>query len=324
MKVEYKPINSLAELPDEEYWAPGHRACAGCAAATIMRLVAKAAGKDVIIAHATGCMEVVSTIYPYTAWRVPWIHIAFENAAAVASGIEAAIKALKRKGFIPKDRKIKVIAIGGDGGTFDIGLQALSGMLERGHDVLYVLYDNEAYMNTGIQRSGATPLGAATTTSPAGKKIPGKPQRKKDILGIVMAHKINYVASANPAYPLDLVNKVRKALAIGGPAFIYVLSPCVPGWRYPPHLTMKIAKLAVETCFQVLFEYTKDEGLKITHKIKKAKPLEEYLKLQGRFAHLFKPENKHILDELKRQVMEDCIHIYKLAGEEPPSFEGWF
>ncbi len=300
---------TIATLPKDELLAPGHRMCQGCGAAIVMRHLLKALGKDIIIAHATGCVEVTTTLYPETAWRVPWIHVAFENAAAVASGIEAAVKALKRKGFINPDKKIKVVAIGGDGGTADIGLQALSGMLERGHDVLYVLYDNEAYMNTGIQRSGATPMYAWTTTTPAGKVWRGEWRRKKDMISIAVAHKIPYAATVNFAYITDFYAKIRKAAEIEGPTFIHAFSPCVPGWRYEPHLTVKIAKLAVQTGIWVNYEVEKGV-FRVTTPVPKRLPVEEYLKLQGRFAHLTREE----IERVQRMVDEDVDYINKLAG----------
>jgi len=300
---------TIATLPREELLAPGHRMCQGCGAAIVMRHLLKALGKDVIIAHATGCVEVTTTLYPETSWRVPWIHVAFENAAAVASGIEAAIKVLKRKGFIESSKRVKVIAIGGDGGTVDIGLQALSGMLERGHNVLYVLYDNEAYMNTGIQRSGATPMYAWTTTTPAGRVWRGEWRRKKDIISIVRAHRAPYVASVNFAYITDFYAKVRKAAEIEGPTFIHAFSPCVPGWRYEPHLTVKVARLAVQTAIWVNYEI-EDGVLRVTTPVPRRLPVEEYLKLQGRFAHLTKEE----IEAVQRVVDEDVEYINKLAG----------
>ncbi|MCX8208416.1 MAG: pyruvate synthase subunit PorB [Sulfolobales archaeon] len=300
---------TIASIPREELLAPGHRMCQGCGAAIVMRHLLKALGKDIIIAHATGCVEVTTSLYPETAWRVPWIHVAFENAAAVASGIEAAVKALKRKGLMNPEKKVKVVAIGGDGGTVDIGLQALSGMLERGHNVLYVLYDNEAYMNTGIQRSGATPLYAWTTTTPAGKVWRGEWRRKKDIVGIVRAHGIPYVATVNFAYISDFYVKLRKASEIEGPTFIHAYAPCVPGWRYEPHLTVKIAKLAVQTGIWVNYEI--DRGsFRVTTPVPKRLPVEEYLKTQGRFAHLMKEE----VELIQKLVDEDVDYINKLAG----------
>ena len=293
----------------ESLLAPGHRACAGCGPAIAIRQLLEAAGKNTIIVEATGCMEVTTTPYPQTAWKVPWLHVAFENAAAAASGVEAAYKAMISKGLIPKDKMPNIIALAGDGGTFDIGIQALSGMLERGHKVLYVCYDNEAYMNTGIQRSSATPLGAATTTSPAGKVIPGKMTRKKPIAMIAAAHDIPYVATASIAYPADFKNKVKKALSVDGPSFIHVFAPCPTGWRFGTEQTVELARLAVETGVFVLYEITQENPLKpiITKKLKQRKPVEEYLKIQGRFRHLFKPvKRQDIINKIQEEVDRKC------------------
>jgi len=293
----------------ESLLAPGHRACAGCGPAIAIRQLLEAAGRNTIIVEATGCMEVTTTPYPQTAWKVPWLHVAFENAAAASSGVEAAYKAMISKGLIPKDKMPNIIALGGDGGTFDIGIQALSGMLERGHKVLYVCYDNEAYMNTGIQRSSATPFGAATTTSPAGKIIPGKMTRKKPIAMIAAAHDIPYVATASIAYPIDFKNKVKKALSVDGPSFIHVFAPCPTGWRFGTEQTVELARLAVETGVFVLYEITQESPLKpiITKKLKDRKPVEEYLKMQGRFRHLFKPvKRQDIIDKIQEEVDRKC------------------
>jgi len=283
---------------DFEGLASGHRACGGCGAAIAMRLILKGTGKNTIVANSTGCVEVFTTPYPECAWEVPYVHSLFENAAAVAAGIEAGLKALGKK------EGVNVVAIAGDGGTADIGLQSLSGMLERGHDVLYIMYDNEAYMNTGIQRSASTPYGASTTTSPAGKVSIGQETRKKFVAEIAAAHHIPYVATASVGYPRDLINKVNKAVNIKGPKFIQVHAPCVPGWNYPESETIEIARLAVETGLWPLFEM-ENGVITSVRKIKKKKPVEEYLKKQRRFAHLFK-------DERGRKVIEE---IQKLADE---------
>jgi pyruvate ferredoxin oxidoreductase beta subunit len=286
---------------------PGHRLCAGCAEPIIVKQVLLATRGPTIVATATGCLEVSTTIYPYTSWNVPWIHVAFENVAAVASGIEAASKILREKGRSKYDH-IDVIAFAGDGGTYDIGIQALSGALERGHDFLYVLLDNEAYMNTGIQRSGGTPFGASTTTTPAGKVIPGKPENKKPIADIVVAHRVPYVATATPAHYLDLIRKARKALEVNGPTFIHALSPCPRGWRHSESLTIDICKKAVETCYFPLWEYDNgvyrltDRSLAIAKNPGMKKPVEEFLKVQGRFSHLFTPQNQWIIKRLQEYV----------------------
>lgn len=295
----------FAQTPEK--FASGHRACAGCGPAIALRLVMKAARGPIIATNSTGCMEVVSTIYPYTAWKIPWIHTAFENVAANASGIETALKILRKKGRI-KDEHVDVVAFAGDGGTFDIGIQALSGAVERGHDFLYVLYDNEAYMNTGIQRSSGTPMGAWTTTSPAGKVIPGKPERKKPIADIMVAHEMPYVATANIAYWKDLVVKARKGMEVNGPAFLHIFAPCPRGWRSETEKTVEIARLAVKTCVFPLWEAEYGEyklspqSKAIALKPEKKKPVETYLKTQRRFKHLFKPENKHVLEKIQSEV----------------------
>jgi pyruvate ferredoxin oxidoreductase beta subunit len=271
--------------PQQESLAPGHRACQGCAELLAVRLVAKTLGHDFIIANATGCLEIVTSSYPHSAWKVPWIHVAFENAAAVASGVEAGIKSLKKKGKYPVGREIKIIAQAGDGGTVDIGLQALSGALERGHDFTYICYDNEAYMNTGIQRSSSTPYGAATTTSPAGKESIGQVTMKKNVAEIAVAHNIPYVATASPSYPFDLMEKVRKATDAKGPAYLHVLAPCPTGWRLAPNLALSIGRLAVETKVFPLYEVV-DGRYRMTVEYKHHRPVEDYLKPQGRFRHL--------------------------------------
>jgi len=265
-----------------------------------------------VVVNATGCMEVASTIYPYTAWKVAWVHVAFENAAAVASGIESAYKAMAKRNAW--DKKVDIIAFGGDGGTFDIGIQAISGALERGHDFLYICYDNEAYMNTGIQRSGATPHGAATTTSPAGTKIPGKPEFKKDFIGICAAHGIEYAATASPAYWNDYITKVRKGLEVEGPAVIHVFSPCPLGMRHDSAKSIELARLAVQTRYWPVYEVEKGK-YKLNIKVPKPKPVEEFLKPQGRFKHLFQPQFRHVIDELQQYVDENWRRITELCGE---------
>lgn len=279
---------TVRDLPTEEYFAPGHGLCAGCPIGTLAKIALKVSGKDTIVVNATGCAEVSTTLYPLTSWKVPWIHLAFENAAATASGVRAAYNAMRKKGLTDKD--VNVIVFAGDGGTADIGLQALSGALERGDKFLYICYDNEAYMNTGIQRSGATPFGAWTTTTPLGAKLSGREVFKKDLIGIAIAHNIKYAATAVPSYPFDLANKIEKGLKVNGPAFLHVLIPCTTGWRFDPSLTIKIGKLAVQTGLWPLYEY-ENGTFRVTVPIPRRKPVIEYLKLQGRFKHLLdKPE----------------------------------
>ncbi len=264
-----------------KYYAMGDTACAGCGQAIAARLVVDTAGPDVIIANNTGCLEVFTTVYPQAVWRVPWIHSLFENAAAVASGIEAGLKALGR------ENEAHVIAQAGDGGTADIGIQALSGMLERGHNVLYVCYDNEAYMNTGIQRSGLTPFDAHTVTSPAGRVSYGNRTRKKNVPEIAAAHDVPFVATASTGYPHDLIRKVKKALATKGPKYLQIHVPCPLGWRHDSALTVEIAQKAVNSGLYPVIEF--DDGkLGRVRRIRTKVPVEEYLRPQGRFRHLFR------------------------------------
>jgi len=263
---------------NRQLFNPGHTACAGCGQSLGARLVLDASGPNTIVVNNTGCLEVFSTKYPESAWGVPWIHSLFENGAAVASGVEAALK------YLGKKEAIHVIAQGGDGGTADIGLQALSGMFERGHDILYVCYDNEAYMNTGIQRSGLTPFASNTTTSPTGIQSCGNPRPKKPLPEIANAHGIPYVATASVGFPQDVVRKVKKAFGFNGPKYIQLHVPCPLGWRHDPGLTIQIGKLAVETGLYPLFEY--ENGKLTGAKQIQPKPVEEYLKVQGRFKHL--------------------------------------
>jgi len=285
-------------ITTKEYFAPGHRACMGCGEALAVRLVCKALGRNVIIANATGCMEIVSSPLPYTSWEVPWIHTLFENTAAVASGIEAGIKVLSRKGKY--SRKTKVVAMAGDGGTADIGLQALSGALERGHNLIYICFDNEAYMNTGIQRSSATPLGASTTTSPAGKVSIGQTTWKKNMPAIAAAHDIPYVATACHSYPFDLMNKINKAMKVEGPSYIHILSVCPTGWRLPSDLTIRAGRLAVETGIFPL--YAIEEGrYTLNFDFLQLRPVEDYFKLQGRFRHLTKETIVQIQERVKAE-----------------------
>ena len=298
---------SVKNLPKEEPFAPGHRACQGCGEVLALRLALKALGTNVIAVSATGCMEIISSPFPYTSWRVPWIHVAFENAAAVASGIEAGLKALKRKGRFPK-RRVDVVAFAGDGGTADIGLQALSGALERGHDFVYICLDNEAYMNTGVQRSSCTPYGAMTTTSPPGKKSFGQMTWKKDMPSIAVAHGIPYVATATPVFFLDLMNKVKKAALVEGPAYVHIYSPCPTGWGSKGEDSIKLAKLAVETRIFPLYEVIEGKYY-ITRKIAKPKPVEEYLKLQRRFRHLKEDQIRAI----QQRVDAEYERLLKLA-----------
>jgi pyruvate ferredoxin oxidoreductase beta subunit len=281
----------------KELLSSGHRACSGCAEVLAVRLMCKALGENTVIASATGCMEIVSSMFPTTAWNVPWIHVAFENAAAVASGVEAGLKALRKKGKID-DRYVKVVGMAGDGGTMDIGFQALSGAMERGHDMIYVCFDNEAYMNTGIQRSSGTPMGASTTTAPAGKVSMGQKTWKKNLPEIMVAHNIPYVATACPSYPLDFIRKVEKAKSIKGPSYIHCFSVCPTGWRCPSHLAVSMGRLAVETGVFPLYEVENGLYRLSPDMPKKLKPIKDYFKGQGRFRHLSAEEIEKIQEKV--------------------------
>ncbi len=301
----------LAKQP--ERLAPGHRLCAGCGASIIVRQMLAAIDDPVVLANATGCLEVATTIYPYTAWRVPWIHNAFENAASTISGVEAAYRSMVRQGKI-EDENVRFIAFGGDGGTYDIGLQALSGAAERGHQFLYVCYDNGAYMNTGIQRSSATPFGAHTTTSPAGDVIPGKQQFRKDLTKIMAAHDIPYVAQASPSKWRDLMEKTRKAINSDGPAFMNVISSCNRGWRHATDETIEVTQLAVDTCYWPLYE-VEDGEWHLSYKPREKLPVEKWLQRQGRFRHLFKPQNRHLIERMQAEVDRRWEELLERCGE---------
>jgi pyruvate ferredoxin oxidoreductase beta subunit len=296
-----------------DLFASVHKACAGCGPALTIQAILRATGANVFIANATGCMEVISTQYPQSAWKVPWIHSLFENAAAVASGIEIALKALNRS------EEGKVVVIAGDGGTVDIGMQAISGMLERGHDICYICYDNEAYMNTGNQRSGSTPLDASTTTSPFGKRSFGNDRPKKNMPAIAAAHEIPYVATSSVGYPRDLAKKVQKGVSVSGPAYLQILAPCNIGWGFDSAKTIEIARLAVETGLWMMYEIV-DGELTNVMKVRNQQPVEDYLKLQKRFAHLFKMPGGGAQIKLIQEYANENLKRYtqKEAGEIKP------
>jgi pyruvate ferredoxin oxidoreductase beta subunit len=302
-------LKELSKQPEK--FCGGHRLCPGCGAGLIARQVMMACDKHVVVANATGCLEVSSTIFPFTAWEVPWFHSAFENAAATLSGIETAYLALKKKGKVSED--IKFIAFGGDGGTYDIGLQSLSGAMERGHKMLYVCYNNEAYMNTGIQRSSATPRGANTTTAPSGKNSYGKVQYGKDLTAIMVAHNIPYVAQTTVGFHNDLITKVQKALACDGPSFINVLQPCRLGWAYPPEDTVRLGRIAADTCVWPIYE-VENGKYKLNYKPKEKRPVTEFLEPQGRFKHLFKLGNEDILKQIQENIDRNWGKILSISG----------
>jgi pyruvate ferredoxin oxidoreductase beta subunit len=284
--------------------ASGHRACAGCGQMIAAIAASRAMGPDVIIANATGCLEVTTTPYPESAWKVPWIHSLFENPAAVASGIRAALD-------YKKDTKTKVIVQGGDGSTFDIGFGLISGMWERGENILYICYDTESYSNTGIQASGATPPGASTTTTPAGKASIGSTQRKKDMLAIAIAHGVKYAAQSTAGHPLDITAKVKKGIETHGPAYIQIMSPCVPGWGIKTSDAMLVGKLAVQTGLYPLLEYIDGQLISVS-KLQTPTKVEEYLKIQNRFKHLFKSEEGKKEIEYLQKLADQNIEKYGL------------
>ena len=291
----------------------GHRMCAGCGAPPVIRTILRAVKEDddVVVTSATGCLEVSSCIYPYTSWKdASFIHSAFENAGATCSGVETAYRALKKKGKINKN--VKFIAFGGDGGTYDIGLQSLSGAMERGHDMVYVCYDNGAYMNTGTQRSSATPHYADTTTAPAGKVQNGKSQQRKDLTEIMVKHNIPYVAqTAMYGNFKDIYEKAEKAIYTEGPCFINALSPCPRGWGYNSEDLILIQKLAVDSCFWPLYEV--ENGVyHINYKPVNKIPVDEFLKMQKRFKHLFKPGNEWMIKEIQEEVDEKWEYLLQM------------
>ncbi|MDP6788484.1 MAG: thiamine pyrophosphate-dependent enzyme [Rhodospirillales bacterium] len=312
-----KKLDTRQKQPRYRGLEAGHRACQGCGEALAARLVTEAAGPDVMVANATGCLEVFTTPWPQSAWRMPWFHSLFENTAAIASGMEAAMRA--------QGKSTKILAFGGDGGTFDIGFQALSGMVERDHNVLYVCFDNEAYMNTGVQRSGSTPHAAMTTTSPPGKESMGKRHLKKDLVSIIAAHHIPYAASASVAYPVDIRRKVRRAINIEGPTFLLIHSPCPLGWGHDGAKTIEVARLAVETGLFPVVELERGDIVDVMP-IRRARPVTEFLSLQNRFRHLFHDGDPRALKEREHlQALADHnIHTYSLCGggADPRDSEG--
>jgi pyruvate ferredoxin oxidoreductase beta subunit len=312
---------TLRELTHrEDLLEGGHRLCAGCGASIAVRQVLLGAGAcdcGVVAGCATGCLEVSTTIYPYSSWKIPFIHNAFANSAATVSGVESAFRGLQRAGKIPADKKMKFVAFGGDGGTYDIGLQALSGAMERGHDMVYVCYDNGAYMNTGIQRSSATPLGAWATTSEVGTVGQGKVHRRKDLTSIIADHHIPYVAQASISDWKDLTAKAERAFSSPGAAFLNVFAPCPRGWRIPYDSTVEIAKSAVDTAFWPLFEVVDGEWKMTIRRVTREnrKPIEEFLKPQGRFRHVFKAGNEELLTAIQSEVDSNFDYILKRCGQ---------
>ncbi|HUJ55769.1 MAG TPA: thiamine pyrophosphate-dependent enzyme [Gaiellaceae bacterium] len=293
----------------------GHALCQGCGIPLVVRTILDTIETPVVVVNATGCLEVATTRYPTTAWNVPWLHVAFENTAAVASGVESAYRALARRGALPQDGPVTFVALAGDGGTYDIGLQALSGSLERGHRFLFVCYDNEAYMNTGVQRSGATPLGARTTTSAVGAEALGKAQQRKDMTAIAVAHHIPYVAQAAASHWQDLSEKAERAARAGGPAFLNVLTNCPVGWGHEPREAISILNAAVDSCYWPLYEVV-DGRYRLTYVPDEIRPVADWLRPQKRFAHLFTPDGEPLLREIEERVAREWDDLQGLAGRE--------
>ncbi|HKM13709.1 MAG TPA: thiamine pyrophosphate-dependent enzyme [Candidatus Methanomethylophilaceae archaeon] len=297
-------IKELNKLPVK--LTSGHRLCAGCGESILVKQILMGTQRPMVVSLSTGCFEVSTTVYPYTSWNVPMIHTAFGNGAATCAGVETAYKALRKQGKIKED--MNFVNFAGDGATYDIGLQALSGAMERGHKMLYVCLNNEAYMNTGIQRSSATMMGTDTTTSPPGEESFGKKEFSKDMTAIMVAHNIPYVAQVSPHNWRDTVAKSKKAFDCGGPAFINSITPCPRGWRFPPAMTVDMAKLAVETCVWPLYEVVDGvysltaDSLKIAEGKSEKKPITDWIKAQGRFNHLKEERWAPVVENMQAQI----------------------
>jgi len=301
---EIKKIKNLKEFSTSaDRFEGANLLCPGCAHSIIVREVLNATNDDLVLGASTGCLEVCTAVYPYTSWDASWIHIGFENGSTAVAGAEAMYKALKSKGRLPQpDRTPKFVAFGGDGASYDIGFQWISGCFERGHDMMYVVLDNEVYANTGGQRSSSTPVGASATTSPAGRVSYGEKREKKDMMAIMAAHGAPYVAQVAPNKWKDMVKKIQRGFATEGPVFINAVSPCTTEWKFDPADTMMMTDLATDSLVFPLYEIVNNQELNITYRPKNVVPVVDYLGAQGRFKHLFKPENKHILDGWQTRV----------------------
>lgn len=298
-----------------ERFEGAHVLCPGCAHSIIVREILNATNDNLVVSAATGCLEVCTAIYPHTSWDCSWIHIGFENASTAVAGAEAMNKALRNKGRIdPSTPNPKFVAFGGDGATYDIGFQWISGCFERGHNMMYVCLDNEVYANTGGQRSSSTPIGASATTSPAGSTSYGEKKNKKDILGIMAAHGSPYVAQVAPNKWKDMVKKIQKAYAAEGPTFINAMSACTTEWKFAPHETIEASDLAVDSLVFPLYEIIDGTELNITYRPKNIVPVRDYLAFQPRFKHLFTKQYEHIIDEWQKRV--DARWVYLQRREE--------
>ena len=295
-----------------ERFEGSHILCPGCAHSIIIREVLNATNDELVIASSTGCLEVCTAIYPHTSWDCSWIHIGFENGSTAIAGAKVAHDVLRKKGRIDASKKPpKFVAFGGDGATYDIGFQWISGCFERGHDIMYVCLDNEVYANTGGQKSGSTPLGASTKTAPAGSESFGKKYKKKDIVSIFAAHNSPYVAQVAPNKWKDMVAKIQKGYATKGPVFINAMSPCTTEWRFPSNKTIEIADLATDSLVFPLFEIIDNRELNITYRPRKVIPVRDYLGVQQRFKHLFKKENEHIIEQFQKEVDERWEYLQR-------------
>lgn len=299
MTKEFKNLKQFSK--SAEKFEGANLLCPGCAHGMIIREVLNSVDGHIVIGNSTGCIEVSTAVYPYTSWDVPWIHIGFENGSTAAAGAEAMYRALSKKGKYKGERP-KFVAFGGDGSTYDIGFQWISGCFERGHDLTYVCFDNEVYANTGGQRSGSTPLGSSTSTTPAGKASYGKKEKKKDLIAIMAAHGSPYVAQVAPNKWKDMNKKIKTAIDAEGPTFINALSPCTTEWRFSCNNTVEMMDLAVDSLVFPLYEIINGHELNITYRPKNIIPVRDYLGVQGRFKHLFKPENEHIIEQFQKDV----------------------
>ena len=308
-----KKIKNLKELStSNDRFEGAHLLCPGCAHSIIVRELMNCTDDNLVISSNTGCLEVSTAVYPYTSWDTSWIHIGFENAATAVSGAEAMYKARKRKGTLKDpDAPVKFVAFGGDGSTYDIGFQWLSGAVERGHDFTYICLDNEVYANTGGQRSSSTPIGASATTSPAGRVSYGEKQMKKDLVGIMAAHGAPYVAQMAPNKWKDMLKKMQRALATEGPVYLNAISACTTEWKFDPKDTISITDLATDSLVFPLYEIIDGRELNITYRPKNIIPVKDYLGAQGRFKHLFKPQWKHILDEWQTNVDKQWEYLQR-------------
>ncbi len=300
---EIKKIKNLKEFSTSaDRFEGANLLCPGCAHSIIVREILNATNDDLILASSTGCLEVCTAVYPYTSWDASWIHIGFENSSTAIAGAEAMYKALKRKGRLKQDREPKFVAFGGDGASYDIGFQWISGCFERGHNMMYVVLDNEVYANTGGQRSSSTPIGASATTSPAGRVSYGEKQNKKDMLAIMAAHGAPYVAQVAPNKWKDMIKKIQHGFQVEGPVFINAMSACTTEWKFDPADTIAISDLATDSLVFPLYEIIDGTKLNITYRPKNIVPVEEYLAAQGRFKHLFKDQYKHLIKEWQERV----------------------